>query len=281
MLLLSILYRLVRSLLGLTAVLVRRDLSKDAELLVLRHENAVLRRQVARVRYTSVDRAWLAALSRLLPHRRWTEVFAVTPATILVWHRKLVARKWDYTAHRRPGRPPTAAAIKKLILRLATENPSWGHRRVQGELVRLGHCIAVSTVWQILPRRRYRSRTASIGSDLAPVPHRPRPGHPGRGRRSRGHRAAQTALRTDRGRARLPPGPSARRDRAPDRGMDHPSRPQPAHGASSTASPPSRFCSGTATPDSARPSMRSSPQTASGSCSLHPKHPERTRSANA
>jgi hypothetical protein len=81
--LLSILYQLLRWLLGLTTVLIRRDLSKDAELLVLRHENAVLRRQIARVRYTSADRTWLAALSRLLPCHRWAEVFSVTPATIL------------------------------------------------------------------------------------------------------------------------------------------------------------------------------------------------------
>jgi putative transposase len=150
MLCLSILYRLVRSLLGLTAVLVRRDLSRDAELLVLRHENAVLRRQISRVRYTPADRVWLAALSRLVPRRRWAEVFAVTPATILAWHRKLVSRRWDYTARRQPGRLPTAAGITKLVIRMATENPSWGHRRVLGELVRLGHRIAASTVWQIL-----------------------------------------------------------------------------------------------------------------------------------
>jgi putative transposase len=151
MLCLSILYRLVRSLLGLTAVLVRRDLSRDAELLVLRRENAVLRRQISRVRYTLADRVWLAALSRLLPRRRWAEVFAVTPATILAWHRKLVSRRWDYTARRRqPGRPPTPAVVKDLVIRMATENPTWGHRRVQGELVRLGHRIAASTVWQIL-----------------------------------------------------------------------------------------------------------------------------------
>ncbi len=150
MLLLSIVYQLVRWLLGLTAVLVRRDLSKDAELLVLRHENTVLRRQISRVRYTPADRMWLAALSRLLPRHRWAAVFPVTPATILAWHRRLVAKKWDYTARRRPGRPPTAAAITKLIIRMATENPGWGHRRVQGELVRLGHRIAASIVWQIL-----------------------------------------------------------------------------------------------------------------------------------
>jgi putative transposase len=147
---LSIFYWLLRCLLDLTAVLVRRDLSKDAELLVLRHENAVLRRQIPRVHYICADRAWLAALSRLLPRRRWKEIFPVTPATILAWHRRLVSRKWDYTARRRPGRPPTAAAIKKLVIRMAADNPTWGHRRVQGELVRLGHRIAASTVWQIL-----------------------------------------------------------------------------------------------------------------------------------
>jgi transposase InsO family protein len=150
MLLLSILYRLLRCLLGLTAVLIRRDLSKDVELLVLRHENSVLRRQISRIHYTPADRVWLAALSRLLPRRRWTKIFPVTPATIMAWHRKLVSRKWDYTARRRPGRPPTAAAIKNLVIRMARENPTWGHRRVQGELIRLGHHIAASTVWQIL-----------------------------------------------------------------------------------------------------------------------------------
>jgi putative transposase len=68
------------------------------------------------------------------------------PATLLAWHRRLVTRKWDYTSRRRPGRPPTAAAIRKLVIRMATDNPAWGHRRVQDELVRLGYSIAASTV---------------------------------------------------------------------------------------------------------------------------------------
>jgi putative transposase len=72
------------------------------------------------------------------------------PATLLAWHRRLVTGKWGYASRRRPGRPPTAAAIRKLVIRIATDNPRWGHRRVQGELVRLGHSIAASTVWQIL-----------------------------------------------------------------------------------------------------------------------------------
>ena len=147
---LSVAYLLVRNLLACLLVLTRREPCKDAELLVLRHENAVLRRQIGRVRYQPADRLWLAALSRLIPRHRWGEVFAVTPATLLAWHRRLVARKWDYASRRRPGRPPTAAAIRKLVIRMATDNPMWGHRRVQGELVRLGHPIAASTVWQIL-----------------------------------------------------------------------------------------------------------------------------------
>jgi putative transposase len=146
----SVVYLLVRCLLGCLTVLTRRQASNDAELLVLRHENAMLRRQVSRVRYQPADRLWFAALSRLVSRRRWGEVFAVTPATLLTWHRQLAARKWDYTSRRRPGRPSTAAAVRALVIRIATENPAWGHRRVQGELVRLGHPIAASTVWQIL-----------------------------------------------------------------------------------------------------------------------------------
>jgi putative transposase len=146
----SVVYLLVRCLLGCLMVLTRHQVSKDAELLVLRHENAILRRQVSRVRYQRGDQLWLAALSRLIPRRRWGEAFMVTPATLLAWHRRLVTRKWDYTSRRRPGPPSTPAAIRKLVSRMATENPTWGHRRVQGELVKLGHRIASSAVWQIL-----------------------------------------------------------------------------------------------------------------------------------
>ncbi len=96
-------YLIVRCLLGGLMMLARREVSKDAELLVLRHENAVLRRQTGRVRYQRTDRLWLAALSRLIPRRRWGKVFAVTPATLLAWHRRLAARKWNYASRRRPG----------------------------------------------------------------------------------------------------------------------------------------------------------------------------------
>ena len=114
--LLSLASRLVRCLFGLLAVLVRSDLSKDAELLVLRHENQMLRRQLSgRPQWDHADRIWLAALSQLVSRRRWPEVFPVTPATIVRWHRDLVARKQDYTSRRRPGRPSTGRSVKALV----------------------------------------------------------------------------------------------------------------------------------------------------------------------
>jgi putative transposase len=146
----SLVYLVVRWLLGVVVVLCRGEVSKDVELLVLRQENAVLRRQVPHPRYQPTDRFWLAALSRLVPRRRWPAMFPVTPATLSRWHRRLVALKWTYTDRRRPGRPPTVVAVRKLILRMARDNPAWGHRRIQGELARIGHQIAASTVWEIL-----------------------------------------------------------------------------------------------------------------------------------
>jgi hypothetical protein len=148
----SLVYKLSRTLLSVPAVFLRRDTSKDAELLVLRHQNAVLRRHIpGRVRYEPADRFWLAALSALIPRPRWRNVFPVTPETLLGWHRQLITVKWDYSGHRPPsGRPPTHAAIKKLVLQLANENPRWGHRGIHGELARLGHRIGASTVCEIL-----------------------------------------------------------------------------------------------------------------------------------
>jgi putative transposase len=120
----SVGYLLARCLLDGLMVLTQREASKEAELLVLRHEVTVLRRQIRRVRYQPGDRLWLAALSRLIPRRRWGEVFMLTPATLLAWHRRLVSRRWDYTSRRRPGRPSTAAAVRKLVIRIAPENPA-------------------------------------------------------------------------------------------------------------------------------------------------------------
>ena len=152
-------------MLSLAVLAFRGDLAKDAELLVLRHENAVLRRHAGRVRYEPADRAWLAALARLASRRHWAEVFPVTPATLLAWHRKLAAGKYDTSKRRRPGRPPKVPGIARLVVRLARENPLWGHRRIYGELTKLGVTIAPSTVWEIL-------RAAGID----PAPRRSGPG---------------------------------------------------------------------------------------------------------
>ena len=144
----SLVYLLLRQVLQMLTQLARDDGAKDVELLVLRHQIAVLRRQVTRPKLEPADRVVLAALSRLLPRARWP-IFFVTPATLLRWHRQLIARHWTYP-HARPGRPPIARQLRDLVLRLARENPTWGHRRIQGELVGLGHQIAASTVWQLL-----------------------------------------------------------------------------------------------------------------------------------
>ena len=119
----STVYAVTRRLLSLPALLLRRDVSKDAELLVLRQENVVLRRHVPRASYEPADRLWFAALSHLIPRRRWAQTFPITPTTLPAWHRKLVAKKWDYSQQRRPGRPPTATVVKAQILRMAAENP--------------------------------------------------------------------------------------------------------------------------------------------------------------
>jgi hypothetical protein len=134
---LSIVTVLARILVVVPAAVLRSRVAKDAEVLALRHENAVLRRQIARVHYEPADRIWVAALSRLVPRGRWREVFAVTPTTLLRWHRELVKCKWTFAQHcRRPGRLSTAPTVKQLILRLAREDSGWGHRRIQGELAR-------------------------------------------------------------------------------------------------------------------------------------------------
>jgi transposase len=148
--LLKIVYLLTCRVLGVAVLVFRGDRAQTAELLVLRHENAVLRRHVSRVRYGPADHLWFAALARLLPGRRWTEIFPVTPPTLLAWHRRLAGAKYDTSKQRKPGRPPTARSIASLAVRLAKENPLWGYRRIHGELTKLGLAVAPSTVWENL-----------------------------------------------------------------------------------------------------------------------------------
>ena len=140
-----IFYRLIASL---ARLIVRSGRSKDLEIIVLRHQLAVLRRQVDRPTITDDDRSLLGAIARALPRPRRVG-WIVTPETLLRWHRRRIARHWTQPA-RSPRRPPTSNELRRLIIAMATENPTWGYRRICGELVGVGHRIAASTVSQIL-----------------------------------------------------------------------------------------------------------------------------------
>ena len=157
----SFAYLAVRSLLALVLLLGRSRRSKELEILVLRHELAVLRRQSPRPRLTRADRALLAALSRSLPRAAWAS-FSVRPETLLRWHRRLVARRWTYP-YTKPGRPPLEPSVGALIVRLASENPRWGYRRIVGELKGLGVAVSATTVRSVL-----------IEAGVPPVPERAR-----------------------------------------------------------------------------------------------------------
>jgi putative transposase len=158
----SFVYLVVRNLFALVWLLGRPRRSKELEILVLRHELAILRRQGAQPRLTRADRALLAALSRSHPRGAWTR-FPVKPDTLLRWHRQLVARRWTY-AHTRPGRPPLQPSLRTLILRLARENPHWGYKRIVGELKGLGMSVSATSVRKVV-----------LEGGLQPAPERARP----------------------------------------------------------------------------------------------------------
>jgi putative transposase len=172
----SLAYWSLRRLLELVALRRRSEREKEIEILLLRHQLHVLERQVGRPQLTQADRALLAAFSRMLPRQTWRRSLFVKPATLLRWHRELVARRWTYP-HRRPGRPPTPAEVRELVVRLAHENPSSGYRRIQGELAGLGVKLAPSTVWTILkeagiepaPRRLHASWAEFLRAQAATI----------------------------------------------------------------------------------------------------------------
>src|ERR1700749_3374005 len=144
-------YRLLVTVLSWLALLARSSSAKDVEILALRHEVAVLRRTNLRPRMSWTDRAFLAALTRIMPKGLRARRI-VTPATLLRWHRRLVAAKWRQPA--RPGRPPISEALTALIVRLAMETRTWGGGRIQGELRLLGDRVAATTIHRILRDRR-------------------------------------------------------------------------------------------------------------------------------
>ena len=170
----SFLYRLVRRVVELVRIHRMDDVAKDAEILVLRHQLAVLRRQPSRPRFRWSDRALIATLARLVPRERWV-AFLVTPETILRWHRTLVRRRWTFP-HRRPGRPSLPAETVGLIVRLARENPRWGYLRIVGELKKLGVSASKTTVASVLRRHRLPSAPRRSGPTWSQFPQGPAKG---------------------------------------------------------------------------------------------------------
>ena len=152
--LLSLVYTVVRLLLDVALLRCRSAAARDLELLVLRHEVRVLRRRTQRTAWRPGDRLAFTALSRCLPRARW-RVFPVRPETLLRWHGELIRRKWAVFGRRpAPGRPPLPAALRALMLQLATENPGWGYQRIRGELLKLGHRVSATTSRPLLRRHR-------------------------------------------------------------------------------------------------------------------------------
>jgi putative transposase len=154
-----LLRRLVRVIAGSSSEL----MNTEVEVVVLRHQLMVLKRQAGRPRLRRRDRLFLAALSRVLPRARWS-AFVVSPQTLLRWHRELVRRKWTYARRSSGGRPPISEEIRELILRMGRENPRWGCIRIRGELAKLGVKVSATKI-----------RTLLRANGLGPAPRRSGP----------------------------------------------------------------------------------------------------------
>jgi transposase InsO family protein len=149
------------------------DLTRDVEVVVLRHQLMVLRRQVSKPRLRRRDRLFMAALSRALPRARWSSSFVVTPQTLLRWHRELVRRKWTYKRISVGGRPPITDEVRELIVRMGRDNPRWGCLRIRGELAKLGVRVPdPGPGLQVLPplRRGLPDRRSEHRQDADPGP---------------------------------------------------------------------------------------------------------------
>jgi putative transposase len=214
----------------LLVLLARGDATKDLEILVLRHQLAVLHRQTPRPRLEPADRALLAGFSRVLPRARWS-CFFVRPETLLRWHRRLIAGTWTYP-HREAGRPPLDHEVQQLIVRLARENPRWGYQRIQGELLRLGVRVSATAIRTTLrhhgldptPRRTTMTWRAFLRQQAAGIV-------------ACDFFTVETIwlrrlyvlffIELDTRRAGHPTGSPGRRDQQPQRRLGHPAGPQP------------------------------------------------------
>jgi len=146
----SFAYLFACRLFTLVVLCFRSSGSKELEIVVLRHELSILRRQAKRPQLRKADRLLRAGVSRVLPRRSWS-VFLVSPQTLLRWHQRPVARRWTYPRVR-VGRPPMGSEVEQLVARLARGNPSWGYKRIVGELLGLGVAVSQSSVRAILIR---------------------------------------------------------------------------------------------------------------------------------
>jgi putative transposase len=210
----------------LLVLLARGDTRKDLEILVLRQQLAVLRRQIARPKLQPADRALLAAVSRVLPRARWSCCF-VQPETLLGWHRRLVAGAWTYP-HRGTGRPPLDQELQQLIVRLARENPRWGYQRIQGELRHLGVRVSATAIRTTLRRHRLDSAPRRMATTWRAFLRRQAAGILACDLLHRRHDLAAAALHLVLHGTGHSPGPPGRGDRQPQRRLGHPAGPQPA-----------------------------------------------------
>ena len=222
----SFVYLALGRVLELIVLCCRSADAKEIEILVLRHELMVLRRQHPRPRLQPKDRALLAALSRQVRRVRWS-VFLVKPEPLLGWHRRMVRRRWTYPSASR-GRPPVPDQVQQLIVRLARENPRWGYQRIGGELLRLGCHASASSIRRVL-RPWHRPSTPTCSDDIAVVSPPAGHQHPGVRLLHRRHGVPTTAVRAVRHRTAQPAGALGWRHRPPDRAVGYPAGPQSPH----------------------------------------------------